>query len=241
MQQNKFKIYIYFFLIIGCLGIVTQILKSFRTDIFTDDAYYYIVVSLNSLKLGFTSFYGINSTNGFHPFLFVLERSFLNLINNNLNDPLFIYKHMVWFFSSILTFFLVIIFIYSNKKIYIEEYSVFFISILSSLSFCFIFPNLEKILFNGMESTITLPLLTLTVIYYYERKFLYFGMISSILALSRLDTILYILVPLNISIIYLLIKEKNSFNNLAGTISKIVLPAFLLISIYLIITLLIIM
>jgi hypothetical protein len=168
------------------------ILSDGYTDFLTDDFYYYFITAKNFVAHGISSFDGITHTNGYHP-LWMLCISALYAVSFGNDGVFFVYLALVSSISTYLT--------YRYLKNLYE--TLFPASAFGNIPLLFVIVIYAGMLFLGMEITLTVPLIAymLSKIAATDftknissRQALLFGILSSLVILSRLDTVIFIAV-----------------------------------------------
>ncbi len=219
---------IYFFLII-LIFTASYVLYSFgKPPLYTltegpGDAFYYLVYGREAADFKFFSWNGLYPSNGFHP-LWLIFVSLSFFISQNLTVVIMLLSVFLFIFFIIsLSYFNKITQIYDDKLI--QVISTFIFTLFSS-----------KIFFWYMESALTVVLF-LIYIYYVTFRFstdiskdlvnpFIIGIISSLIALSRLDMVLLIF-PLHGFLILSSLAKKNIKN-----VMTLALPPILIVGIY---------
>lgn len=160
-----------------------------HTYLVTDDFYYYFLPAKNLIINGVSSFDGTTVTNGYHPLWFIMN--VLWYIVSGMDDTT--YFVVLTIASGFLTYYFVI---KLRKLVSI----VFGQHWLYDLTFALSIIVYAGLCFLGMETTVLMPLLSLLLVSLVKtnfetaqiKDFLRLGVLSSLIILSRLDTVLLI-------------------------------------------------
>ena len=166
---------------------------------FQDDLYYYLKIADQFWSLGFFSFDGLNSTNGFQPlWQFILV--FLSIFSSG--------EGLIKL-SLIINLILIIFFIYFLIKL-CEKINLPLTPLIITLISIVIFPTLGQFLFNGMETAL-LSMCTVVAFNYFikykslellTRNSFLFGLFSGLAMLARLDSFVIFILPYFFLLIY---------------------------------------
>ena len=173
---NKFYFFCFF---LSCLFIFLRLEIIFGDDTrapFTDDFYYYLTTARNTINLGFITFDGIFSTNGFQPLWFFIILFFKSLIQNDifLNTSII----CIIFFFCFLTYVNFKKFLLQSN--YNDDQANFIAILISYLSLFF-----SK---NGMEIGLAIFLFSMSILYL-KKNIILFSILSFFTFLSRLEII----------------------------------------------------
>ncbi len=186
-----------------------------------DDFYYYFITAKNILHYGKSSFDGITITNGFHPLWMVIVLS-MEALSFGSDFFFFIEYTLICSLSCFFTYKLILAIL---RKSFSKSWFIYCTTILASVSYSWM-------IFWGMEITLTIPLYLYVInkIQNYDprlfskKEALQFGFISSLLILSRLDSITFV----GLILIYFLLTKQNSLKEKWNFISSFILGGFLL-------------
>lgn len=193
-----------------------EIVKIIST--YPDDAYYYFEVGKNISELGWPTFDGINATNGFHP-VYMLVVSVVFELADGRFAPLR-YIGLITTISMLITFF--IVWAYLRKRF---NRSVVWLSLLGVLYY------INYMIKYGMETTVLLPLLALSLylfaeweIYNFEtvsrNKLLVFGTVLGLVHIARLDAVLFSL----LAVIVIIHKNRDRLASNWRSLGYIIAP-----------------
>jgi len=161
-------------------------------DILSDDAYYYIVVARNFATTGAMTFDGHSITNGFHPLWWLIEvglfaagGSRLSVTNQALAIVILESLILASFFVAAMWW------IWRNRILRPLPATAVLLGLTLLL-----YPKHTSVFLFGMESILVLPLLVLLLFLVWNSRWGWAGLAASLLVLSRLDTLVYIVAPL---------------------------------------------
>jgi hypothetical protein len=200
--------------------------SDFHTYLVTDDFYYYFLPAKNLVSQGISSFDGITITNGYHPLWFICNVVLYAI--SGMNDGM--YFILLAGLSGVLTY----LFLTKLQELVTLIFGELWLyDILLALT-AVIYAGL---CFLGMETTILLPLLTTLLVSLLKTNFetaaptryLYLGFLSSLVILSRLDT-LFLVGMLCIGMLFLM--KGKIFSRLMNLVwialGMILLPTYFL-------------
>ncbi len=160
-----------------------------HTYLVTDDFYYYFLPAKNLVSHGISSFDGITITNGYHPLWFISNVILYTI--SGMNDGM--YFVLMAGLSAILTYLFLIKLRELSTLVFGEHW-------LYDVLLAFVAVIYVGLCFIGMETTVLLPILTTLLVSLLKtnfetapaKRYVYLGLLSSLVILSRLDTLLLI-------------------------------------------------
>lgn len=188
-----------------------------------DDVYYYILTALNYVKYGFYTFDTINATNGFHPFTMWLETILIYIVGEDSNRYT-IYYSVIGFIGSSIAFFSIFQAWYLFKKQ--SQYLYPFVITLSILLSIF-----GRYYFNGLESFLVLIFTSSLVLLLLNKKLFLASIVGSLLVMSRLDSVIYLLPPLYLSACFTTFK-KHQYLECFKKLTLLFLPSIIFLILY---------
>ena len=183
-----------FIIAVTAMALRKAVLVFHGVDIFSDDAYYYIIGARNMAQgLGFT-FDGIHQTSGFHPLWFLFLA--LGYLIFGTDAPaatqyqiIFLVQVWFWLIAS-----LAVLWDWLRSREGDGD-KLFFAVLLFGLIGMALRRN---IFFIGMECSLCLPLFLMLGVYYWRGRYLAAGMAGMLLVLGRIDTLVYVMAPLTL-------------------------------------------
>ncbi|MEO5617933.1 MAG: hypothetical protein ABIS67_09185 [Candidatus Eisenbacteria bacterium] len=166
------------------------------TDFFSDDAYYYAVAARNFVDSGRLTFDGTTLTNGFHPLLLGLEIALYAVIGTS-HGPAFDYLVLLAAVATIYVGTLGAVLWKLVRMSRLTESSLPLAVALIMFS-VLLTPRFTAVYLNGMESVLELPLLAALAWAMLRSRWMLAGWCGAILALARLDTLPFIILPLTL-------------------------------------------
>lgn len=193
---------------------------------FADDFYYYLKIAGNIVDHSMSSFDGITETNGYHPLWLLIIVITLKLCGGA-NFLFFSSILLIKFISGIITFHL---FRKISKKLYEESYFTLIIVWLAYITFL--------IISDLMEIVIAIPLLAMLTLFILEEyddvskrplKMLSLGFTASLLILSRLDAVIFVIIYIiSFFIISLRYLKKALLKSVYFGLGGILFPIYLI-------------
>lgn len=192
MRKKAVSIISYCILCIGLIGVLARFFGAyyFHNDgyisLFEDDFYYYVITAKNFALTGHSSFDTFTTTNGYHPLWFLILSGIIYVFQG-VGNSFFISIALIACISSVCSFQLLR---KIGNKISNDSYYIPLFSALIILS-------INRMNTTGMEVILAVPfallwgyfLLLHPLISEWNNKIsLQFGLLSSVLLLSRLDT-----------------------------------------------------
>ncbi len=212
---KKYDIVFYVFILGIFFGVFSMFLKGMQRDVFNDDAYYYTVTARNFAGSGEITFDGETKASGFHPLFWVMQAVAFMLAGDM--TALEAYR-LVNIIISFGLFMPLCIMGFMLKR---QKDRVFGLIIMLSVMIA-LCPKNISVFYNGMESAVTLPLFAFFIYFLYQERYMAAGILGALLCSARLDSFLYIVLP--VFIVYV-IMGKREF--------RIIYPALIFLGTYL--------
>lgn len=197
-----------------------------HTYLVTDDFYYYFLPAKNFVTKGVSSFDGITITNGYHPLWFICN--VVLYATSGMNDG--VYFILLAGLSGILTYIFLTKLCELVDLVFGEHWLYDILLACGAVIYA-------GLCFLGMETSILLPLLATLLVSLLKtnfetatpKRYLYLGFLSSLVILSRLDTLF--LIGLLCIGMFFLIKGQVSFRSMKLVwfcLGMILLPIYFL-------------
>lgn len=159
---------------------------------FTDDFFYYLKIAENIAIGEGSTFNGIVDTNGYHP-LWLIILTIVVKISFYTNIDVLIFVKATISLIIFLSFYL----FYKFAHLYLTN-TFWRITFVIVAYFWY-----ARLAFNGMENIITIPLfISFILAYLQNKKAIYLGFLASLVVLSRLDSIVILVVFFSIEALY---------------------------------------
>lgn len=169
-------------------------------DLFSDDAYYYIVTARNFVETGRCSFDGLAETNGFHPLLFWLEAAGFAVFGTQAS-PWAQYVAVCCALGAVFLLTVAFALAAACAGPWSESEAVVRPSLL--LAFCvLLLPPFTAPFLNGMESILVLALVVLLGGLVWKAHYRLAGLAALLLVMARLDTLPYLVGPLGVACLW---------------------------------------
>jgi hypothetical protein len=178
----------------AALALGWRLIWSQREDIFSDDAYYYVVVARNLATKGTPTFDGVSLTNGVHPLLLLLETGVCALLHGS-QSPRVLYSVLVGASLGILGLLILYAALLGARAAARRNDDAFPTALLLTVSIC-LWPPFLRIFYNGMESLLVLPLGVALIVLVHCERFAWAGVAAALLVAARLDLLLFVVGPL---------------------------------------------
>lgn len=218
------RILFYALLGVAILPILGEIGNSWHGgNRYVDDAYYYLVIARNLANEGILSFDSLHATNGFHPLWLGLLALSYYLTGTGITD--FVAQIAIAKAGEACLYVCMVGYLlYRSYRAYATH------PLLSwgLIAICFVlaYPYVHYQFFIGMENTLSACLLVLVVDTWWRKKYRALAYLFPLLLLSRLDTSVFIILPLWLM---LLLDRKCSFHRWFAT----GIPTGLVLAVYL--------
>jgi len=165
-------------------------------DLFSDDAYYYLVTASNFVETGRFTFDGLSQTNGFHPLLFWLEAAGLALFGTP-SDPMRLYWGVCCDMGALFLLVLAGALQAVHTRSRFDDDAPARHALLLTLCVVLL-PRFTTPYLGGMESILVLPLLLALGVLTWERRYGFAGIVALLLVMARLDMAPYVVGPISL-------------------------------------------
>lgn len=183
-------------MVAAAIGVVSLAVTGLTRDIFEDDAYYYTVIARNFASSGRFTFDGFSETSGFHPLLFWIQVA-VAAVTGPRAAPGLVYRTLLALDVIVLLGLVAALARASRGARAGTQGGAGATVAALAIGFCFMRWGGHLALYlDGMESTLTLPLVVLLVACLHDGRDRAAGVAGALLVAARLDSFLYVVLPL---------------------------------------------
>ena len=206
--------------VMAVLRRVPQVLEGH--DLFSDDAYYYLVIARNFVESGRFTFDGVTETHGFHPLLFWLQTAAFYLLGTD-GTPMQHYLAAAVGFGAVFLLTIVGALLAAHAPLRSKAERLARPILLLALAGLLI-PRFSKPYLIGMESTLVLPLLLWMGTAAWWRRYDWAGVAGLLLVMARLDMLPFVVLPLALVCAF---RERHSRVGSGPILFQVALPGVL--------------
>jgi len=196
----------------------------------TDDGYYYALLARNIAAGRGWTFDGATTTNGAHPLLLGLETAVAALGGPHLSNILY-YRALALALALVPIAFAVWLPRALGHALPDERQGAFPLAMALAIGALFL-PAYQQLWWSGMESTLALPLGAAFVILWAQRRDVAAGFVGGALVMSRLDTIVFFVLPLVAVRVLADLRGGASWPRIVGSGVRLLWPTLTLVAAY---------
>ena len=228
--------------VVLCVGLAALVCVGRRlpavlagVDLFSDDAYYYLVIARNLVNTGEFTFDGLTPTNGFHPLLLWIEAAVYAVCGTGAEA---LRQYQVAWLTMAAAFFATVLLSLNAAVVGLgakagqhsngseptpADESIVAMAVFVLLG-VMVVPRFSMPLLGGMEAILVFPLLLLFGGLLWRRRYGWAGLVAVALVLSRLDMMPYLVAPAALACAW---RERRRGSDALRLALLVLLPAVL--------------